>query len=257
MKLFQGCPLSRCQDEPQGSAPTLGERLCQTFSRQRRKEARPGEIAEAALELFVEKGFAATKLDEVAQRAGVSKGTVYLYFKSKEDLLRSVIEHSVIPLFALSDQLVEALWDTPDVLLRDLMTGWWQQVGTTKLGGIPKLLLSEAQNFPELAQYHYDNVIARWHATTRKVLVHGIELGVFRELDVEATTHLLVAPLLMGALWRNSFGCCGIQSIHPDQYIQTTLHILLNGIRTTPTTDIGTSPVFAELMQPNHVQESI
>jgi AcrR family transcriptional regulator len=102
--------------------------------RQRRKEARPAELAAAALSLFIEKGFAATRLDEVAARAGVSKGTLYLYFDSKDALFKAVIEEGVVPLFEEFEAKLETLQDDPERLLREILQGWWDKVGSTDLG---------------------------------------------------------------------------------------------------------------------------
>lgn len=119
--------------------------------RQRRKEARPGELTSAALQLFVEKGFAATRLDDVAARAGVSKGTLYLYFDSKEALFKAVIEEAMLPVLDAGDDLVEKYEGSAAALLRELIGAWWQLIGNTPLGGVPKLMISEAGNFPALA----------------------------------------------------------------------------------------------------------
>ena len=124
---------------------------------ERRKDARPSELTAAALELFVEKGFAATRLEDVAARAGVSKGTLYLYFDSKEELFKAVIQSAVVPVLAQGEQIFETFTGTASDLLRELVQGWWRLFGSTPLSGIPKLMISEASNFPEIAKYYHDN----------------------------------------------------------------------------------------------------
>src|SRR5260370_7750478 len=84
---------------------------------QRRKQARPGEILTAALELFVERGFTATKLADVARRAGVTKGTVYLYFDGKEALLKAIVRQTIVPALATGDHLVPDHQASPADLL--------------------------------------------------------------------------------------------------------------------------------------------
>lgn len=165
--------------------------------RQRRKEARPAELAAAALSLFIEKGFAATRLDEVAARAGVSKGTLYLYFDSKEALFKSVIEEGVVPIFEEFEARLEILGDDPERLLREILRGWWTKVGATDLGGIGKLIIAEAGNFPEVARYHHEAVIVRWMTLLRRVITLGVDKGIFRSLDVEPLSQLMFFPLLM------------------------------------------------------------
>src|SRR5512142_2099140 len=106
---------------------------------ERRKEARPAELLAAALELFVEKGYAGTRLEDVAHRAGVSKGTLYLYFENKEDLFKAVVRGNVLPVLQHGEKLVEALSGSSADLVRKLVRGWWELTGSTKIAGIPKL----------------------------------------------------------------------------------------------------------------------
>src|SRR6187549_559455 len=127
---------------------------------QRRKEARPAEIVAAALDVFVERGFAATKLEEVARRAGVTKGTVYLYFESKEALFKAVVRETIVPIFARGEQMVAEHQGSSADLLTQLMRKWWERIGETSLSGIPKLMMAEAGNFPALARFYYDEVIS-------------------------------------------------------------------------------------------------
>ena len=115
----------------------------------RRKDARPEEIIAAALDLFVERGFAATRLDDVAAHAGVSKGTLYLYFENKEDLFKAVVRGNILPLLQHGEALVESFAGSSGELLQQLVRGWWEYTGSTKIAGIPKLIIAEAGNFPD------------------------------------------------------------------------------------------------------------
>ena len=112
--------------------------------RQRRKEARPHELLEAALELFVEKGFAGTRSEEVAARAGVSKGTLYLYFPSKEELFKAVVRSNLSTLIAEGQEVADTYEGSTSELLRFLLQSWWQRVGLTPAGGIAKVIIAEA-----------------------------------------------------------------------------------------------------------------
>jgi AcrR family transcriptional regulator len=116
-------------------------------SRQRRKEARPAELIAAALDLFVERGFAATRLDEVAARAGVSKGTLYLYFASKEELFKAVIQQGILPVLDHGEEMLTKHQGDARSLLESMLITWWGMVGATHLAGITKLMISEAGNF--------------------------------------------------------------------------------------------------------------
>ena len=198
--------------------------------RQRRKEARPAELMAAALELFVEKGFAGTRLDDVAARAGVSKGTLYLYFDSKEALFKAVIQEGIVPILEDGAGLVESFGGTSSDLLRALIGNWWQRIGETPLAGVPKLMISEAGNFPELANYYYDTVIMRGRDLMRRTLQRGIAAGEFRVVDVETAIDVIFAPVLMLVIWRYSLGaCCGTR-YDPQVYLQTHLDLAVNGL---------------------------
>src|SRR5204862_852505 len=117
--------------------------------RQRRKEARPQELLAAALELFVEKGFAATRSEEVAARAGVAKGTLYLYYPSKEELFKAVVRQNLGALIAEGAQIAVAFEGSTSELLKLLMATWWERVGGTPASGIFKIMMAEVRNFPE------------------------------------------------------------------------------------------------------------
>ena len=202
--------------------------------RQRRKEARPAELAAAALALFVEKGFAATRLDDVAARAGVSKGTLYLYFDSKEALFRAVIEESVLPLIDACELKVEALGGDPERLLRELLVEWWESFGSTPLGGTCKLMISEAGNFPEVAAYFNDVVIGRWTALLYRVIEAGMEQGVFRRGNPEALRQMVFYPLLMRSVWLHSMAGCVAGRAAPDTYFDTYFDVIFRGLLAAP-----------------------
>lgn len=198
-------------------------------SRTRRKEARPSELTAAALDLFVEKGFAATRLDDVAARAGVSKGTLYLYFDSKEALFKSVIEEGIVPALAAAEQRLAGFQGPSADLLQSLLLGWWQQIGGTPLAGVIKLIISESRNFPEVAQYYHDNVIQRGRSLLRAALQRGMDASEFRKMDVDSCIDVIIAPLLMLVVWRHSFCFCG-NDIEPQEYLNTHFDLLIHGL---------------------------
>jgi AcrR family transcriptional regulator len=199
---------------------------------ERRKDARPGEILDAALELFVERGFAATRLEDVAQRAGVSKGTVYLYFDSKEELFKSVIRSGIVRAIEEAEQMVAGSDGSAADLLRRIYAGWWQHIGGTKLSGIPKLMFSEAQNFPELARFYYEEVIQRSSRLVASALERGIARGEFRPVNVDYAVRALFAPLIMRALLQHSFlPCVGSDNVDAPAYLAHTLDLMVDGLR--------------------------
>ena len=197
--------------------------------RRRRKDERPSELVAAALDLFVERGFAATRLDDVAARAGVSKGTLYLYFESKEALFKAVIEEAIVPLLASAEDVIANDQGTSIDLLRRLLNGWWEQIGATRLAGVPKLIIAEARNFPAVAQYYHDAVIVRGRALLRTLLQRGIERGEFRPLDLETAIDVIYTPLMMLVVWRSSLCFCAKET-DPATYLKTHFDLLVQGL---------------------------
>jgi AcrR family transcriptional regulator len=200
--------------------------------RQRRKQARPQELLLAALELFVEKGFSATRSEEVAARAGVSKGTLYLYFPSKEELFKAVVRTNVSALIAEGQVLADQFAGSSAELLRRLLHAWWQRVGDTAAGGIFKIIIAEVRNFPELAQFYNDEVVMPATKLLGGTLQRGIDSGEFRRVPVRETTHTLIAPLLFMTLHKNSIGACAVAApaMSPQRLIDTHIDLVLHGM---------------------------
>jgi AcrR family transcriptional regulator len=202
-------------------------------ARQRRKEARPQELLDAALALFVEKGFAATRTDEVAQHAGVSKGTLYLYYPSKEELFKAVVRHNITSIIAEGEELAGGFEGSSSALLATLMRIWWQRVGNTNAAGIHKIVLAEVRNFPELAQFYTDEVIIPADRLFSGCVQRGINSGEFRPMPVHEVAHALIAPLIFMAVHRHSFGCCPVHGgvdVDPAVMLDTHLDLVLRGL---------------------------
>jgi AcrR family transcriptional regulator len=200
--------------------------------RERRKEARPGELLDAALDLFVEKGFSATRADEVAARAGVSKGTLFLYFQSKEDLFKAVVRENIANKFPTWQEEFTTFEGSSADMLRYAMTSWWERIGKTRASGITKLVMSEAQNFPEIAEFYQEEVIKPGNAMIRRILERGVQSGEFRELDLEQAVHIIVAPMIFLMMWKHSMGACAASAkiVDPEQFIHMQVDVLLHGM---------------------------
>lgn len=203
---------------------------------ERRKEARPAELLAAALDLFVEKGYAGTRLDDVAARAGVSKGTLYLYFENKEDLFKAVVRENIVTRISEAAQEVGQADGPTDALLRGLINDWWQDFGCTQAGGLTKLLMAESGNFPEIARFYLDEVIEPWHRLLGSVIERGVRRGEFRSVDVAVYARVMTAPLVMLCLWNRSFGPCSAKPVDAGAFLQTVLdtHILALQFRGAP-----------------------
>ena len=197
--------------------------------RRRRKDARPAEVLAAALELFVDKGYAATRLEDVAARAGVAKGTLYLYFDSKEALFRAVVEQGIVPLFVAVEGEIADYRGSAAELLVTLLTRWQREVGATPYAGLYKLIIAEARNFPELSRYYHEAVIVRGRALLGEVLRRGIANGELRAVDVDSAIDTLIAPLLMLVVWRFSLEHYG-REIDPEALLKTHFDLMLHGL---------------------------
>jgi len=204
--------------------------------RTRRKEARPAELLAAATGLFVEKGFAATRVEEVAARAQVSKGTLFLYYPSKEALLKAVVRENIAGRYAeWHDELRSFEGSTFD-LVRHAYAVWIERIASTPAGGIYKLLTNECCNFPELAKFYFEEVIEPGHALVRRILQRGIERGEFRPLDVHAGIHLMLTPMFAYIQWRHSMGVCHPESLGISAQTYFDIHVenLLRGLSANP-----------------------
>jgi AcrR family transcriptional regulator len=196
---------------------------------ERRKEARPQELLAAALDLFVERGYAAARLDDVAARAGVSKGTLYLYFTNKEELFKAVVRENVVPVIGEAEGIIDAYEGPSAQLFREIALGWWERIGNTRLSGITKLIMAESCNFPEVTQFYHDEVITRANAMIVRMLERGVARGEFRPLDASQAVNVVIAPMLMLMMWKHSFSACGGQ-IAADRYLEIYMDLFLNGL---------------------------
>lgn len=195
----------------------------------RRAEDRPGEIVAAALRMFAERGYAATKLEDVARAAGIAKGTVYLYFATKEDLFRAVVRQEILPTLE-QFETVFAAWDGPTPDLLRMLFLHLAAVMETDVGGIPKLVLSELGNFPEIAQFYAEEVAGRGIAQLERLLRRGAERGEFRPVPATLLVPVLIGPLLMLLLWRHSLGRHGNLHFDARAVLETHLDLLLRGL---------------------------
>jgi TetR/AcrR family transcriptional regulator len=211
---------------------TLPNQAEQAPKRERRKEARPGELLDAALDLFVEKGFSATRVEEVAARAGVSKGTLFLYFQSKVDLFKAVVRENIANKFPTWQEEFVTFEGTSADMLRYALVSWWERIGKTRASGITKLVMSEAQNFPEIAAFYQEEVIQPGNAMIRRILERGVKSGEFRDIDLEQAVHIIVAPMIFLMMWKHSMGACAASAkiVDPEQFIHMQVDVLLHGM---------------------------
>jgi len=200
-------------------------------NRRRRKQARPQELLDAALALFVEKGFAATRAEEVAKQAGVSKGTLYLYYPSKEELLKAVIRHflssRITEGVVLAEQHVGSIGD----FLRVELAQWWAQLYDNPAAGVFKLVIAEARNFPEIGEFYATEVVQPAHALLAGLIARGAAAGEFRVVDVDSAVHSLVFPLVMACLHRHALAACpGDWRLDGRAFMAQHIDLVLDGL---------------------------
>ena len=200
----------------------------------RRKEARAPEILEAALACFSEKGFAATRMEDIARRAGISKGTIYLYFDSKESVFKALAQRVVGSRVGEIAQLIERFeGSTPD-LLRQVLNFVGMVVSTGDVAVLPRMVLAEAGNFPELAKHWRSEVVDRGLANWESVIRRGQDRGEFRSIPPEHAARLCMAPLIIVALWRSVFGRYDTAPYDYQGLIDSHIDVLLRGLSAEP-----------------------
>ncbi len=193
----------------------------------RRKDDRPGEIVAAALEVFAERGFAAARLDDIAARAGVSKGALYLYFATKEDLFRAVVAEAVAPNLA-GVQAAAAAYDGGFAdLVRALVPNLARVAAVGPLGGVVKMVIGESRNFPELAKVWHDALIANALAAVSGVIAKAQARGEVKLGDPRVYALGLISPIVLGVIWRETFEPIGAPPFDlpalAEQHVETVL----------------------------------
>lgn len=230
---------------------SLSDLFCKTgqairVKHERRKDARPGELLDAALDLFVAKGYAATRAEEVAAKAGVSKGTLFLYFKSKEGLFEAVVRENISNVITQGIAELDSFQGTTGELLRYVMFEWWNRFGGTKASGITKLVMAEASNFPAIAAFYQEAVVKPGHQLIRAILQRGIDRGEFRTLDMDYAVYSVIAPLMFLTMWQHSMGPCSMDMpLDPEAFIASQADVMVRGILAAPSlSPLSSTPTF-------------
>lgn len=173
--------------------------------RERRPQARPQEILDAALALFSEKGFAATRMDEVAARAGLSKGALYLYFPDKVALLKALVQATAGNVVGAAAAMIEAHEGPMALLLPAILGLLAEAIETTTIASVIRLVLTEGRAHPEIGKAYLDNVIGRGLRLMEGLVARGVVRGEFRRVDPAMTVRSFIAPMLLAALWKSTF----------------------------------------------------
>ena len=196
----------------------------------RRKQARPAEILDAAMKVFAHKGFAAARMDDIAREAGVTKGTIYLYFENKEAVFKSLVREAVGTTLSSLASEAQSFEGSARVLLRMALTRLAQLLIESDKVVLPKIVIGESSNFPWLAEFYRFEVIERGLQLLTSLIERGIAQGEFRKLPAHHVVRLCVAPVLLSAIWRVTFA-----SLDPEPYdypglIDLHLDVLFRGL---------------------------
>lgn len=215
-------------EETEKSAPKKGERRIPKF--RRRAAARPDEVLDAALDLFIEKGYSATRVEDIAKRAGISKGSVYLYFPSKEALLEGLVKRAILPVARGVISVAESFEGDPREAISMFMHRLARQSDNPKLFAIPKIILREAVIMPEIAEMYRTAVLNQAIPVLEALIRKGIAGGYFRNVDPEMTVRSIIGPLMAHLVLSEIFGVTPEGGLDLERLVENHLTILFDGL---------------------------
>lgn len=200
-------------------------------SRKRRPEARPTEILEAALDLFTERGFKATRLEDVASRAGLSKAAIYLYFKDKTSLLMAIVQAMAGANINLAGSMIAQHQGLVAPLLQQLLGFMAGRIDQSRMPDLMKLVISESRAHPEIGRFYLDNVIGQALPLFQSLIERGIATGEFRAVDPRLAVKCIVGPLVLAALWKSVFVPIGAEPINIEDLVHLHADFILRALR--------------------------
>jgi AcrR family transcriptional regulator len=208
-------------------------------TKQRRAPAqRPAEIIDAALALFVEKGFAATRLDDVALRAGLSKAAIYLYFEDKTALFQGVVHQAVAANLGTVEAMLKAHRGPVAELLPRILEFMAGRIDQSPIAAVAKLVISESRAFPEIGRFYLKEVIGRGLPLLEGLIVRGMEQGEFRLVDPAMTVRSIVGAMLLAGIWRTVFEPIGADKLDIKALARHPADLMLHALKPDP---VGTS----------------
>lgn len=194
----------------------------------RRKQARPAEIILAGLEVFAEKGFAAARLEDVAGRAGIVKGTIYRYFESKEALFKAAVKSRLPPIFANIDEMVDAFPGSSPDLLRLVITRLYQEIFGSQMQVLVRIILTEGGRHPDIAAFYHRESISLGRKMIARIVARGVARGEFRAGAAADLPIILMAPAIMAMIWKMTFDA--FDPISTEAFMSAHLDLVLNGL---------------------------
>lgn len=200
-------------------------------TRKRRPETRPSEILEAALDLFTERGFSATRLEDVASRAGLSKAAIYLYFKDKMSLLKALVQETVGANIAMASGLIAQHRGPVEPVLRQLLVIMAGRMADGRLPQLIKLVISESRGHPEIGRWYLENVIGKALPLFQSLIEKGIASGEFRAVDARLAVKSLMAPMLLSAIWKSVFEPLDAEPLDVEALAAQHAEMMIRGLR--------------------------
>lgn len=196
----------------------------------RRADQRPDEVMDAALSLFIEKGFAATRVEDIARRANLSKGAVYLYFDSKEAILKALVRRAIVPIVDNGEALAAHSPSDPEQAIRTTIRHIAGNLSNPKVAALPRLIIAESGNFPEIAAMYREEVLDRGLALMEQLVRHGVERGVFRQVEPRLAVRNIIGPVLAQMLLSSVFKIGETGPDAADKFVDSHMDILFNGL---------------------------
>lgn len=204
---------------------------------QRRKNDRPAEITQAALAVFAENGYSATRVDDVAKRAGVSKGLLYLYFKTKEELFKAVIRSFVAPKVRELSSIVDESDLSAEEFIRGPFLTMIKTLPESPIRIMVRLMFSEGHKHPDLVEFYWENVVVHAIKMMKKLITRGVAEGQFRNTAVDELPQLFVSPVIFSIFWNQVFEKHA--KLDTDLLIETHIDSMLNYLKIQPGTGAG------------------
>jgi len=195
----------------------------------RRKEDRPAEITAAAMQAFAENGYAATRVEEVARRAGVSKGLLYLYFKTKEDLFKAVVRNFISPRLDSLIGSIDRSQLPAEEFLRGPFLDFAKSIPRSPAARLVRLMIAEGPKHPDLVAWYWDKVVSQGLGAIRSVIEHGVRNGEFRRSVLDDFPQLLVSPIILSILWTELFAKHAPLDI--DGFLEGHINLVLDAIK--------------------------
>jgi AcrR family transcriptional regulator len=196
----------------------------------RRAQARPDEILDAALAEFTENGFEAARMEDVARRAGISKGGVYLYFASKEALLKALIETRMAPIAQLAAGIAAKGADDPKAAIAAVAQVMAARLGDPMTIAVPRLVIAVSARYPDIAHFYRAHVVEHGRAAFEALISAGIAKGVFRAVEPRAAARAFIGPLFFEAMWTHVLGGDN-RFADAGALVQSHLDVLFNGLQ--------------------------